>query len=903
MWLDEARAGDGRLVLVGGEAGIGKSRLIAALAERAATAAIRTVEGRTTELDGAPAYWPWLQVLEQLGVRYLLESSAGEDPESERFARFEAVIAAITDAAGGQPLIVVLEDVHRADSASLRLLAHVGARLVHERVLLVATHRSAPVDEVVELELARLPGARRLPLTGLDTSAVAALLGAEAAPAVVEQVRVRSGGNPLFVIEMARHLAMGGELATVPRSVRDAIRARLAARSPGCIEVVRAAAVIGRTFEAGLVATATGRPALTCLTDIDEAVAAGLVEPTASAGEFRFVHALVRDAVEATLGAAELPALHRTVAVAVETYAGTGDSQAAELARHWDAASVLGDRGTAAQWCERAAVVADQQLAWEEAARLFDRALELAGATADPLDQYAWAMGSARARLHCDEIAASVARCVQAAHAARAAGRPDLLAEAILVPEGRALGHELWDLALEALAGLPAADHSRRARLYGQLTNIGYYHDGASMLAHSELAGSEAALADDPLADLAAIRARHMVLYAPEHAAMRLDLAAQLGEAARSARRPSVALWEPLWRIDALVELGRLPEALATLRLLRRCVAEAGSPIARWHLARTEAALAQATGRFAESLTLAETARGLFEQLEGSFPAEGVYAGFRIAVAMHAGWTEELAERWRAMDLSLSPPFLGELPMLGAARALAGIGDLEGARAMYERLSPAVGWQPPRSLWLHLHALRIDLAVALGVVADLPPLLEVLDRYRGLHVASGGGVVTYEGAVELWLGIGAAALADWDAADRDLATAADIARTSGAPAFAVHADVERAAALVGRAGSGDAELARRLLQAARPEAARLGMPAFLLRIEDLLAGLGDDGPLSRRETEVAALVAAGRTNKEIAAELYLSERTAQNHVQHILTKLGVGNRTQVAAWYREQQHP
>lgn len=236
------------------------------------------------------------------------------------------------------------------------------------------------------------------------------------------------------------------------------------------------------------------------------------------------------------------------------------------------------------------------------------------------------------------------------------------------MPEGRALGQELWDFALEALKGLPADAHAQRARLYGQLTSMGYYHDSASIREHSEQAQADATQANDPVADLAAIRARHMVQYAPEHAAERLELAARLGEAARSVRRPSVALWEPLWRIDALVELGRLPEAVATPPLLRRCVTAAGAPIARWHLARTEAALAQATGHFAEGLARAATARGLFEQLEGPFPAEGVYLGFRVALEMHAGWTEDLAERWKAIDLSLAPPFLGELPMPGVAR-------------------------------------------------------------------------------------------------------------------------------------------------------------------------------------------------------------------------------------------
>jgi DNA-binding CsgD family transcriptional regulator len=210
-----------------------------------------------------------------------------------------------------------------------------------------------------------------------------------------------------------------------------------------------------------------------------------------------------------------------------------------------------------------------------------------------------------------------------------------------------------------------------------------------------------------------------------------------------------------------------------------------------------------------------------------------------------------------------------------------------------------------------MHAVRILLAARLGVVADLPPLLAALEPHRGLHVGTGGGMIAYEGVVELWLGIGAAALGQWDDADRDLATAGDVARASGTEGFAVHADVERAEMLVRRAQPGDGDLAGALLAQARPVASRLGMPEFLGRIDAAEATVAaaaaaaaavpvDPGPLSPRELEVAALVAEGRTNREIAARLYLSERTAQNHVQHILTKLGLGNRTQVAGWYRER---
>ena len=901
-WLDDAVAGRGRTVLVGGEAGIGKTRLVAALADLAEEAGAGVLWGRTTELEGAPPYWPWLQVLEPLGARETLDAAAGADPEAERFARFEAVAQALVTAAGQQPLVILLEDVHRADAASLRLLVHVAARVDGAAVLLVATHRSAAGDQtegfaLVLDDLARRPSFRRLELGGLDAGAVGALLDG-AGEDVVARAYAISGGNPLLVGELARHLAAGGDLATVPRSVRDAVRTRLGRLSPWTAEVVRTGAVIGRTFAAGLVATATGRPAISCLEAIDEAVAAGLIEPTGRPGQFRFVHALVRDAVEATLSAAELPEAHRAIAEAIEAYDGTGDASVADLARHWDAASPLGQRDRAAAWCERAATVADRQLAWEEAARLFDRALDLGGAGADPLDRYGRAVGAARARLHCDEITAAIRSSIEAAGAAREAGRPDLFAEAVLVSEARSVPAGVTgDLAMEALDLLPPGDHARRARVHGHLANISYYVDRSALAAHSEMATAEAAQAADPLADIAAIRARHQLLHGPEHAEERLALAARLGEAAARPPRPTVAFWEPLWRIDALLELGRVAEAVATMPLLRQRIEAAGSPMARWHQARVEAALAQATGRFGEGLEHAEVARRLFAALESPMGAEQMYLGYRTGVERHAGWTEELAELWKARDSDYFPPFVGELPLLGPAVAHAGVGRLDAARAYYARLSPAAGWAQPPSLWLQGHGIRVHVAARLGVLEDLPPLLAAMEAHRGRHVASGGGALTYDGPVELWLGIGAAALGHLDAADRDLAAAHDASRRSGAPAFAVHAGVERALVLLARGRPGDAQQARDLLDTARPDAERLGMRDFLARIDTALAGLVETGPLSARELEVAALVAAGRTNEEIATELYLSKRTAQNHVQHILTKLGFSNRTQVASWY------
>jgi DNA-binding CsgD family transcriptional regulator len=904
--LGEASAGGGSVILLVGEAGIGKSRLAGQCAAMAREAGLRVLVGRTTEDDAAPPHWPWLQVLAPLGRGDLLLAPAGADPQAERFARQVAVTSAVFDA----PSIVLVEDVHRADIASLRLLVHVAHEVSRRPALLVVTFRPDPADHAPGFgsaldEIMRAERVERLDLRGLDLPSVTHLLGPATSAEVAQRVVEVSDGNPLLVGELARHLASGGSIDTVPGSVRDSVKRRLTARTAQCVDAVRWGALVGREFAGALVAHASARPAVLVLTALDEAVDAGLLEPGSQPGRYRFLHALIRDAVAGTMGVPDRAVRHRALAEAVEALDGAGDESVGEIARHWDVASVLGDHPIAAAWCERAARVADRRLAWDEAGRLFDRALALGGQV-DPVAVFDRAVGSARARLHCDELDTTVNRCLVAARAALAAGRPDLLAEAILVPEARGVtSRELYDLGEIALAGLEPSAHALRARVHGQLVNLGFYLDQESTASHVDAAEAEAAVADDPLAELAAIRARQMVSYAAEHAELRLVLAEQFGRVARAARLPTAALWEPLWRIDTLVELGRLPEAVALLPSLRNAVSAAGTPIARWHLARTESHLAQASGRFSDAVHHAEAARELYLRLEEPFAGEYIYLSQMSGIGLHAGDAPGVADRLAHAPIHLAPPRLGDMPALGSAEACLRLGDRDGALDFYRRVGPARAWFVPDHLGLYPWALRLRVAAALALTDELPPLLDALEPHRGQHVANSGGMVSYLGPIDLWTGIARAALGRWNDADHDLAAASHTAEVAGTPAFRVHADVERAQVLTARAGPGDSAHAVRILTAARSVTVRLGMPDFLARIDSMLEapGAGDIGPLSPREAEVAALVAQGLTNRAIARTLIISERTAQNHVQHILTKLSLATRREVAAWYREGWPP
>jgi DNA-binding CsgD family transcriptional regulator len=914
-WLAEARAGSSRVVLLGGEAGIGKTRLADELSSLAAGSDVRVAWGRGTEQAGAPPFWPWRQVLERLGHADVLDADPGSvaEPDVERFARFSRVVAVLGASAAPGGLVVVLDDVHQVDLASLRLLVHV-AGSIDAAVLVLATHRTSPADHVDGFAetldaLQRLPLTRRLELAELRPAAVAELLGTDPDDASMRAAAARSGGNPLLVGELARHVRAGHDPSSVPPSVRDAVRARLGARSPACARTLTVAALVGREFDAGLVATATDEPALSVLEAIDEASRAGLVEPAERPGRYRFVHALVRDAVEASLGASERPVLHRRIAEAIEAYDGTGDDALPELARHWSAASVLGDREVAAGWCERAADVADRRTAWEEAGRLYDRAAELTGSEADPEARYRRLLGSARARLHCDELPVAVERAMAAAALARSMQRPDLLAETCLIAEARGGAVELMGrlhtTAEEALGSLGDDDHALRARLLGQLATTAFYVDPTAVAPMSVHALAEADAADDPLATIAALRARQMALIEPHHAEERLELAARIGEAGRTLGRATVTQWETIWRIDALLELGRVEEACGELIELRRRVDAVGLPMSRWHLARVEAMLAHATGRFAEAVVWGERARDLFAALEDERGARAIHLSFLLGVQRHTGYEAGTVERVVAFDYSFAPPFLGDLPALAPIQALVGIGDLDGARSRYALLAPPTSWAAPPFLRLSMTVLRLEAAVAIGRHDDLPALIAELERHRGLHVGANGGGVNQIGCVELWLGMARRALGDHDIAVAELRHALDVTSGGATPPLAVQSAAELAGALAARSGPGDLDDVRALVERWRPVGEVLGMTPWVARFDELGGPLGpgsagstrDPGPLSPREMEVAGLVARGLTNRQIAAELYLSERTAQNHVQHILTKLGVANRTQIAAWF------
>ncbi|HEX4102242.1 MAG TPA: AAA family ATPase [Pseudonocardiaceae bacterium] len=626
--LESALATHPRVVLCRGEPGIGKTRMAEELIGLAVTRRVPVAWGSAAESGGAPPYWPWRQVLravsagvdvikiaDELGVTPDLGRLApdvfdapggdrrGSGSSEDRFRLFDAVAQLLSDITTHAPWVIVFDDAHRADYGSLLLLHHVVRTLARERLLVMVNHRDTePVHDVLVTGLAREPATRRIDLRGLAAPAVgqqlAALVGYHVAPAQVKRVHAITGGNPFFVGEMGWALADAGPAASavpVPPSVLQTINERLDRLPPKSARLLDAASIVGREFSVEVLARMVGEPVLGCLGQLDDAAAAGLIEPTESTGEHRFVHVLIRDAIEAGLGTAERAQLHRSAAEAVEVlHAGRLEPRLSDLARHWAAAAVLGDRGRATGWIRRAAAEAVGRLVYEEGVRLYRLALDVGGGELDDLDCCELLLALGCAQSLSGDHPGRLRTCRSAADLARSMARPDLIAEAALILEGgdgAEADRLVRRLCEEVLRWLGPQSSSLRARVAAGLARACIYLDDIDAAARaSEQALAMANQCDDRAAVVATLRARQLVRCDPDGTDERSDLAARLLEIGREASDPETQMWAHLWRIDVMLQRGDLCGVGRELDPLAWCVNELGGPVARWHLLRCRAA-------------------------------------------------------------------------------------------------------------------------------------------------------------------------------------------------------------------------------------------------------------------------------------------------------------------------
>jgi DNA-binding CsgD family transcriptional regulator len=914
-WLTEAVSSSPRVVVCTGEPGIGKTRLAEELAESAKQQGVAVAWGFGDDTAGAPPYWMWQQVLRALGTDAGIAglSSAPTD-DAARFRLFEAIAQQFRTLVADQPVLVVLDDIHWADEASLLLLRHVVRGLRAERLLLLINCREfSGRPGAVLRDLCRAPSARTLALGGLSTAGVREALG-ELTDVLfdddaAESARQATGGNPLFLLELSR--AAGARRIDSTRlpltpSIRDAIAARTGSRSQRCRTFLRAASVMGLYFFPDLVGEVARMAKAELAVALDEAATASLVE--AHGDQFRFVHSLIREAVLADVEPRERAALHRRAAAALLRHGSASTrSDVFSLAQHLLEAAD-GESLDAAEWCERAADAAMRQLAYEDAARWYRTTLRVGGSRLPSVRRCRQLLGIGAATNRSGDLSGRLAACVEAADLARREGLPTVIAEAALIMEpigARGFNLTTRRLCEEALAALPDSEIVLRARLTARFAATYIYQaEPVVALAASSEALTRAEHSADPVAIAEACRARLAIASRPDDLVEREQLASRLEQIGTATGEPQIALAAHLAQIDTAFERGALAEVAARLKSAATTSDRVGGPVAHFSVLHSRAALAQARGRFVEARNAIREAFELMAagDIEARFHTR---AAVLSMIGRHIGPDSESLTAAGYLD---APAAIREEPgvivVVSYAATLVSAGQMEAAREVYESAGPVSRWRIAPHVTLLAPALGIASATALGQKSDVEQFAAALEPYTGHHVVSGVGAIAYGGPVELWLGMAARHLGDLDRGIDRLSEAEQQCASIGARGYQVEAATELAEALASRGCAGDGDRAYNLAARTLAQARDLGMSPFAARLEQLTARLAptpSTGPLTPRQVEVAELVADGLTNREIAERLTLSERTAENHVQHIMIKLGLANRSGIAVWVTQQK--
>ncbi len=622
--MEEAAGGAGGLVWVSGDAGIGKTRLLAEAGRLATATGVRVLTGRGWEDPGTPPYWIWTQVLRDAlpgadpaqvqarwgprvreALRLLPELGLGRaaelGPDASRFSLFDSVVAILAALSGESPLLLVLDDLHWTDPGSLRLLEFLEPRLATLPVLAVGAWRDHEVDPGSELGLAAgalVSRAESMSLPGLGARSVADLVESVGGFRVGEdrarRIAALTGGNPLFVSELSRLARDRGDEAgermvdAVPASAQAIIRRRLGRVSQSCHELLSAVALAGPRAGFDLIGRVLGRDPGDVVGELDEAVAAGLA--AVEEGRVVLAHPLVRSALVAELPAARARRLHLDLAHLLEPALAAEPLLAAEVAEHLVAALPLGSAEEATAMGLRAAQNAAAATAYEEAAAHYARHLQLAGPGSP--HRLTLLIGYGEVLLSLGDVDGARRTHLAAADLARSTGDAAGLARSALAFSAGLSGFEvrLWDqtqidLIDEALVALPEADSAVRADLLARLSVAVSFTDRQQQRpALAELAVAMARRAGAPLTVARALAAWCDAYAGPDDAERRERAADEIVATARGSGERGLELLGLRLRVVAHLEQGRRREASADMRSFERAAEALGQPLFAWYV-------------------------------------------------------------------------------------------------------------------------------------------------------------------------------------------------------------------------------------------------------------------------------------------------------------------------------
>jgi len=868
--LDDARDGRGGVWFVTGEPGIGKTRLVEALAERAAAAGSAVHWGRCWEAGGAPAYWPWIEVLRALlrggpsGARealaarasvlaQLLPELADGRPdtgaarlggERGRFELLDSVARGLCDAAHEPPLLVVIEDLHVADDATVGVLELLLWQARSSRLLVVGTLRDADARLARGgAALVRLSqGQRRVELARLGKAAVAEYLtqasGLEPGESARDAVYRVTEGNPLFLVEVSRLLAerRGWHVAedlgvAIPRSVRHAIRARFERLSPRTRSVLDVASVIGRQFRSLQLAQLSEQAFADLAAPLTEALDEGILTETNPA-EFRFSHVLLREVLHLDLPEGRRTALHWEAADLLRRQA-AHDPPWSEIAHHLLEAGPPA-REPAVDACSRAAERSESTLAFSDAVEWYQRALAALGQdpSADLSQRGPLLLSLAAAQFHAGDGAAGRATCMKAIALARQLDDGELFARGALaygtLLQFVVVDPTLIELLREAQTALPAGPGKLRALVLARLSAAEQpAPDPEGPIALGREAIAMARAEGDPDTLLRTLRdavSAMMDLAAP---AERLALNREYVRLASTLGQPREVLRGWMRQAFDLLELGDFAALDASIELIETLTRQLAHPFYAWRAQAFRSMRALLDGRFADAERYRDEAERLGQLARDPMAAMPV-AFQRHMLLRCLGRDEDVLSAMPACSRAFGGSELGMLSVrVMTAEVLLRLGRRQQAAA---HLRPDDLQTLVRYRDVSTFAALSQVALALELPAIAEAALAELDARPRFFASGGMSTMTAGEPVSHIRATLLRTLGRHDAAESSYVTALQHARQAGALPFAAWIALEHAS-LIAQARPPEA---RELAQIALAYALEWQAPGLLARARALL---------------------------------------------------------------------